>query len=279
MALPLGAASLLAGSLGGAIGVGVAFPLDTLKTKAQTAEGEFRGLGAWATAKRVLSTEGVAGFYGGVQSMMVGQAIIKATAFAANAQFLRWEQGVVPESLQLVVAAMLSGLLTSLLVCPVERIKVMRQAAGKGKYANDLACAKAVLDADGVSGLFSRGLGATIAREVPSYGIYFVVYANLMALPSFQALGAGASLLAGALSGVLCWIPVYPGDVVKTAIQNTQGVKGESVSFWEVAREVYEEGGVGAFFDGIGPKVARAATNHAVTFFVYDLVMKNLAAE
>jgi hypothetical protein len=31
----VGAASLLAGSIGGAVGVGVAYPFDTLKTKAQ----------------------------------------------------------------------------------------------------------------------------------------------------------------------------------------------------------------------------------------------------
>ena len=36
--------------------------------------------GAWATAKRVLATEGVSGFYGGVQSMMVGQAVIKVSS-------------------------------------------------------------------------------------------------------------------------------------------------------------------------------------------------------
>ena len=31
-------------------------------------------------------------------------------------------------------------------------------------------------------------------------------------------------------------------------------------------------GGVWAFWDGIGPKLARAVVNHAVTFYVFDFV-------
>ena len=35
---------------------------------------------------------------------------------------------------------------------------------------------------------------------------------------------------------------------------------------------LYEAGGPMAFWDGIGPKLARAVVNHAVTFFVFDAV-------
>jgi len=49
---------------------GAAFPFDTLKTKAQTykgEEGEVRqALGMVAIAQRVVETEGLSGFYGGV---------------------------------------------------------------------------------------------------------------------------------------------------------------------------------------------------------------------
>lgn len=110
-------ASLLSGSIAGAIGVGVAFPLDTLKTKSQVL-GKARGTGgdgvegggtnnaeydiagtaaAVGSASVALSasattdavdaskltmmqlinliyrTEGIAGFFGGVKGMMVGQ--------------------------------------------------------------------------------------------------------------------------------------------------------------------------------------------------------------
>ena len=37
-----------------------------------------------------------------------------------------------------------------------------------------------------------------------------------------------------------------------------------------VTRRLWRTGGVMAFWDGIGPKLARAVVNHAVTFLVFD---------
>ena len=79
------AASLLAGSLAGAIGVGVAFPLDTLKTKSQVLSQQ-ETPGTVSTQLRKVSEmnmfqliayiydqEGLSGFFGGVKGMMIGQ--------------------------------------------------------------------------------------------------------------------------------------------------------------------------------------------------------------
>jgi hypothetical protein len=56
------AASVLAGSLAGAIGVGVAFPFDTLKTKAQVLGPEACGM--IQTIRLIWTTEGLSGFFG-----------------------------------------------------------------------------------------------------------------------------------------------------------------------------------------------------------------------
>lgn len=53
-------------------------------------------------------------------------------------------------------------------------------------------------------------------------------------------------------------------------VQNTEG---EDIGVWQVIQDLYREGGIGAFFDGLTPKMLRAAVNHAVTFFVYDLIL------
>lgn len=151
----------------------------------------------------------------------------------------------------------------------------MMQAQQTTKYANELECIQAVLENEGWTGLFSRGLGPTLAREVPSYAIYFVVYGILMQTTLAEELGSAAPLLFGAISGCACWIPVYPVDVVKTLVQNTEG--GEDVSAIDVAIELYKEEGIEAFFNGLTPKMIRASVNHSVTFWVYDLVMKALA--
>lgn len=146
------------------------------------------------------------------------------------------------------------------------------QAQQNSVYANELECIQAVLENEGWTGLFSRGLGPTLAREVPSYAIYFVVYGVLMRTAAAEGLGSVAPLVCGAISGCACWIPVYPVDVVKTLVQNTEG--GESSkSAVDVALQLYRDEGVGAFFNGLTPKMLRASVNHAVTFYVYDLMM------
>lgn len=293
-------ASLVAGSVAGAVGVGVAFPLDTLKTKSQVLASSQRSGGIQSDASSgtasllagedvtqmnmfelfalIYKMEGIGGFFGGVKGMMVGQAVIKSVAFSANQiglSFLKENAAFLPSAAVLLGAAFFSGFVTSFLVTPIERVKVLMQASNK--YKNEIHCLQNIIKSDdlGFIGLFSRGLGPTLAREVPSYGIYFLIYGLLMALPIATAMGNMAPLVFGAFTGMASWIPVYPVDVVKTLVQNSDGSDG-AVSSFEVARQLYEERGIEGFFDGLTPKMLRAAVNHSITFFVYDIVLNML---
>lgn len=285
MMIPPGVASIMAGSVAGAVGIGVAFPLDTLKTKAQVlgqGGGDLVGIpnnpNMFQMISLIWDQEGVAGFFGGVRGMMAGQAAIKAVAFCTNAVVLDYlheshflNLGVTP---QLLLAACSSGFVTSFIVAPIERIKVMMQA--QPEYTNEFQCARDVLDGEGWVGLMGRGLGPTLAREIPGYGIYFWSYGILMQQEVVRSmLGPAAPLVFGALAGMACWIPVYPVDVVKTLVQNTKGGE-EAASSWQVCQDLYAQGGVGAFWDGLTPKMLRAAINHSVTFYTYDLVVSKI---
>lgn len=161
----------------------------------------------------ILQLEGISGFFGGVRAMMIGQAIIKSVAFGANKFMLDVlndgavlidggvQEGVGADGISfstLLVAASFSGFVTSFLVAPVERVKVMMQAQ-TNTYTNELECIQAVLKNEGWTGLFSRGLGPTLAREVPSYAIYFVVYGVLMQSELAEGLGGVAPLIFGAV--------------------------------------------------------------------------------
>jgi hypothetical protein len=61
-----------------------------------------------------------------------------------------------------------------------------------------------------------------------------------------------------------------------TAITYSQNTEGgdKSMSTRQVVDDLYKQGGVGAFFDGLTPKMMRAAINHAVTFFVYANILE-----
>jgi len=178
-------ASILAGSIAGAIGVGVAFPLDTLKTKAQvlsqqrqqqqqpngdivsssdgsgtasaSSPGSPESVGMLTLIPMIYKMEGIGGFYGGVRGMMAGQAIIKSVAFSVNTitlDFLREIYPALASVSTLLIAACFSGFITSFLVAPIERIKVMMQAANSNDpykdatYSIEFNCIKVVLRKD-----------------------------------------------------------------------------------------------------------------------------------
>lgn len=87
------AASVLAGGVGSAIGVFIAYPIDVLKTKAQinssksnnsnskTAENDS---GVIDTARNIYRIKGIAGFFNGVLTTMIGSALVSAVSFSAN---------------------------------------------------------------------------------------------------------------------------------------------------------------------------------------------------
>ena len=272
---------MFAGSLAGAIGTGAGYPLDTLKTKAQTyaaSSSERQRAGLAGMIKLILEEEGVTGFYTGVWGTMAGQAVIKAIAFWSNSCALNFlSQGRSSASLvELALAAGFCGFVTSYVVNPIERIKLILQSNVNKNTDSDnyWRCFLDILSTDGVGGLMFRGIEATLLREIPGYGFYFFAYQVLKLSPLAEALGPSwAALVCGALAGMISWLPVYPADIIKTNMQAQMGGDRESLSMRQVASEMLRKGGVSAFYDGIGAKLIRAAIAHAVTFSVYDRMM------
>lgn len=317
-ALPAAAASLIAGSVAGAVGVGVAFPLDTIKTKAQVlattkqspqkeaiasnanqlvvnADGSATAGSSSSrrstrtihgnsnmlqVSQHIWQTEGLGGFFGGVQTSMAGQAIIKAVVFAANAAILDALQQSHAfgdqTAAQLLFAAASAGFITAFIAAPVDRIKVLMQAGGQNYKGKEDVCVKAVLKTEGWKGLMGRGLACTMVREIPAYSLYFGVYGGLQQWTSVaDHLGPLAPPIFGAIAGCACWIPIYPIDVVKTVIQNTRGEEKEKNAI-EVIGDLYQNHGPQVFYDGIAPRLLRQAVNHAVTFAIYDGLYNNV---
>lgn len=277
--LPEAATSLIAGSIAGAVGVGAAYPLDTIKTKQQvdteictnieydvTSSGEVSILAVsknnkslFATVLDIWKSGGIAGFYGGVQTSVMGQAIIKATAFSVNTAALQAHYNMAH-------AAAIAGFITAFLAVPVDRIKVLMQT---GCYKTEYECFRSILDTQGLNGLLFTGLVPTLFREVPAYTLYFFLYGALMSSVA-DSLGSIAPAVSGALAGAICVVPVHPVDVVKTIVQHS------ALEWQDVVVDIYEGQGLEGFWEGLLPRMGRAAVNHAVTFAVYDFIIHRI---
>ena len=125
--------SLAAGMLAGAVGKGVAYPLDTIKTKQQTYAARSGTSNPFSVAAVVLKEEGVQAFYSGVSSTMVGEAFIKGAVF-----FTYDLVNVLLGTDSMILAAAIAGAVATLVATPVERIKCVMQANGSS-YASPWA--------------------------------------------------------------------------------------------------------------------------------------------
>lgn len=130
-----------------------------------------------------------------------------------------------------------------------------------------------------------RGAGITIAREIPFTVLQFTAwegmketYAKRVGVEQVPAsTSAGFGSVAGAVAAGL----TTPLDVVKTRVMLARkGGRGEArVRVKEVVREIVREEGLGAFWKGIGPRVAWIGIGGAVFLGSYQWAWNQLERE
>ncbi|KAI8145117.1 mitochondrial carrier domain-containing protein [Fennellomyces sp. T-0311] len=287
-AIPPLAKDIIAGTVGGWAQVVVGHPFDTLKVRLQTQPSPPIYRNAMHCFQSLVTQEGPKGLYRGVASPLAGIGFCNAVVFMSNGYFRRMLQfGDETKPLSIAdigIAGGLAGTVMAFFNCPIELLKVKLQVqdpAGvigpTGKlepaYKGVIDCGLRTARAQGLQGLY-RGLGVTLLRDSPSYVCYFVTYEGLKrVLQSFhkdEPLSTAELLLAGGAAGFGAWIPAYPQDVIKSRYQNDTRYTSARHAFRSVMREV----GVKAFFNGIGPTMARAFPANAATFFAYEMAMK-----
>lgn len=212
-------------------------------------------------------------------------------------------------------AGSLASLCSAFALCPTELIKVRLQAADmersktvKGGKRPPLATAGTLQvvaqvwkTEGGLRGMY-RGLGSTVAREMPGYYVFFLAYeASRTYLSEWYYRGAtkptqmvtsgssggghGASgddpawvtMVAGAAAGTCLWLVVYPVDAIKSRIQATggDGVGSAATSssngnfLKSMAVSVRNEGPL-ALYRGLAPTLLRTVPASAVMFWTVE---------
>jgi hypothetical protein len=147
------------------------------------------------------------------------------------------------------------------------------------QYIYNTICGPQVVKTEGLRGVF-RGLGTTICREVPGFGIYFFAYEFMTR--SAGDLGEPRSpvstfhmLLAGGFSGTLSWVLTYPIDVVKSRLQ-VDGMGGvyRYSGFMDCLKKSIQTEGYGVMTRGLTSTILRAFPTNAATFTVVTWVIR-----
>lgn len=201
----------------------------------------------------------------------------------------------------------LAGTIQAFVICPMEHIKCRLQvqsssiaqvvATNAGPaiastqqqlYKGPVDVCTSIIKKHGITGLY-RGMGVTLWRETPAFGLYFATYDTIKdrvtnfleekdekhPIPS-HAHAWAASALGGGISGALTWAVIYPFDVIKTRIQTSPLEKHLRRGMWTVGRDIVEGHGWRYMFRGLGVTLARAFPVNAIIFPVYELVLVQL---
>ncbi|KAF6265536.1 mitochondrial carrier domain-containing protein [Scenedesmus sp. NREL 46B-D3] len=163
------------------VGIAAGQPLDTLRVRLQQRGCQQHSVaGVW---KDMARAEGVRGLFRGMSYPVYTTALQNAVTFQAQGVASRLLTGSADKSAACwqvsCLAGMFAGAVQTCISCPVELLKIRLQLQhalpGMPGYVGPWGMLRRVVAQEGVLGLF-RGFAVTLARDTPSYGLYFLTY-------------------------------------------------------------------------------------------------------
>ena len=269
-----------AGTAGGIGQVLAGQPFDCVKVRLQTTSGVYSG--ALDAATKIFKNEGPRAFYKGTLTPLLGVGACVSIQFgtfgALKRHFDAKNSGSPLTNSQLYISGAAAGAANSLIVAPVEHIRIRLQAQSDVKklYHGPLDAARKIYAHQGIKSIY-KGFGPTLLRESQGTGAYFFTYESLLRYDmktnnrAREDIPAWKLCLCGAAAGYSMWLTVYPIDVVKSRLQ-TDGFGAAQTyrNAFDCFRKTLAEGGIKALFRGFSPVLVRAAPANAATFLCYE---------
>ncbi|CAM4686137.1 unnamed protein product [Leuciscus chuanchicus] len=280
-------ADFLAGSVGGACGVAVGFPLDTVKVRIQTQK-QFTGV--WQCVVMTVRKEGVHGFFKGMALPVTTISMTSSVVFGTYRnclQCLAQLRGVGAHNskLDIFLSGLAGGVAQISVMSPGDLVKVRLQCqteskrSGKPRYSGPVHCLLSIAKHEGVSGLY-RGALPLAFRDGPSFATYFLTYNTLCSrlTPAGQREPKwSVVLLSGGVAGMAGWSVGTPMDVIKARLQ-MDGVRQDRRyrGLVHCIKETLRNEGPGVFFRSLGINCLRAFPVNMVVFAVYEVSVRLL---
>ncbi|KAJ7951775.1 Mitochondrial carrier protein [Quillaja saponaria] len=183
-----------------------------------------------------------------------------------------------------VLGGVSTGALQSLMLSPVELVKIRLQLQNKVQSAEShrgpLGVAKSIFRTEGFRGMY-RGFAITMLRDAPSHGIYFWTYEYMREQlhPGCRKSGQETMrtvMVAGGLAGAASWVCCYPLDVVKTRLQAQTPSPLKYSGIVDCLRKSINEDGYRVLWRGLGTAVARAFLVNGAIFSAYEISLRVL---
>lgn len=268
-------AEIVAGTCGGILGTYAGHPFDTVKTRLQ-AMPSMQSVSMSACFRKTIHGEGLLALYKGVISPVAFCGALNAIVFATEKSTARvLERTSTRQDMIPFIAGCAGGFAQCPIVCLMEVAKTNLQVEGGRQSAGAyLALFRRRLQVLGVGKALFPGLGVVISREVPSYGIYFLVYDHTKRCLMSWLPESAAVLISGGAAGVIALAPFHPLDTVKSRLQASTDPRATS---WSIAKAGCAAEGVPFFFRGFVPFLFRTFLLNAATFYGFEVALNRLA--
>ena len=207
----------------------------------------------------------------------------RATKFAANdewGKFYRRIFGVekMNQSLSILTGAT-AGATESFVVVPFELVKIrLQDKASAGRYSGPIDCVSKIIKNEGPLAIY-QGLESTLWRHILWNAGYFGVIhqvRNMLPVANSKGKKMTNDLISGSIGGTVGTILNTPMDVVKSRIQNTPKIAGQTPKYnwaWPAVFTVAREEGAAALYKGFLPKVLRLGPGGGILLVVYTTMM------
>lgn len=238
----------------------------------------------------IMKNEGFLSLYKGLGAVVTGIVPKMAIRFSSFEYYKGWFTDPatnVTSNYGNFVAGLLAGTTEAVLVVtPMDVIKIRLQAQRHSmsdpldvpKYRNAAHCAYVMIKEEGIQSLY-KGVALTALRQATNQAANFSVYQFIKTelhkrQPDTETLPAYQHLIVGFISGACGPLFNAPIDTIKTRIQKSPSPLRGYERFKEVTLQIWNNGGLRAFYRGLTPRVLRVAPGQAITFMVYERVYK-----
>lgn len=246
--------------------------------------------GFFATGTYIVRRETPLALYKGLGAVLSGIVPKMAIRFASFEAYKGWlaDKETGKTSLGNIFLAGLGAGTTEAVavVTPMEVVKIRLQAQQHSladpletpRYRNAAHAVYTIVREEGFSALY-RGVSLTALRQATNQGANFTVYQELKKAvqqwqPDLPELPSYQHMIIGLISGAAGPMSNAPIDTIKTRLQKSTAVPGQSAfrRIYGIAEDMWRAEGVRSFYKGITPRILRVAPGQAIVFAVYERV-------
>ncbi|XAR73264.1 hypothetical protein NMG60_11007175 [Bertholletia excelsa] len=255
---------VIAGGTAGVVVETALYPIDTIKTRLQAAQG-----GGQIILKGLYS-----GLAGNLAGVLPASAMFVGVYEPTKQKLLK----VVPENLSALAhltAGAIGGIAASLIRVPTE---VVKQRMQTGQFGSAPDAVRLIVSKEGFKGLYA-GYGSFLLRDLPFDAIQFCIYEQLRIgykLAAKRDLNDPENAIIGAFAGALTGAITTPLDVIKTRLM-IQGSANQYKGIFDSVQTIVREEGPTALLKGIGPRVLWIGIGGSIFFGVLESMKRFLA--